>query len=111
MLICTTIHIDIECELPPDIEQGSYTLSDGTEVGSVATYSCSFGFEFANINRQSLTCGKDGKWKGNVPICKGTCRVHVSPSHYIEIVLLRIYVTNLPMMCIKPCTMAFIVLS
>ena len=68
MLICTTIHIDIGCELPPDIEHGSYTLSDGTEVGSVATYSCDIGFK---LTRQSLTCGANGRWIGTVPRCLG----------------------------------------
>ena len=64
MLIYTAIHIDIECELPPDIEHGSYTLSDGTEVGSVATYTCDPGFQIRN--RASLTCGDDGEWVGRV---------------------------------------------
>ena len=66
--ICT-IHIDIDCGLPPDIINGTYTLLNGTGVGSVATYSCYIGFQLGF--RESLTCGDNGEWQGPVPRCLG----------------------------------------
>ena len=61
----------IDCGNPPDVANGAYTLSDGTVLGSVATYSCNSGYTLARPAANSLTCRPSGNWGGTVPRCRG----------------------------------------
>ena len=61
----------VDCGPPPDVINATYTLSDGTVEGSVATYSCIAGFRLARTRENSLTCSDSGDWRGTMPRCRG----------------------------------------
>ena len=75
----------IDCGPPPDVINGTYTLSDGTVEGSVAMYSCKSGFRLAKKKENSLTCTASGDWSGKMPGCKGRymCNNVLKVSKYI----------------------------
>ena len=61
----------VDCGPPPDVVNATYTLSDGTAEGSVATYSCIAGFTLVRNRENSLTCSDNGDWEGAMPRCRG----------------------------------------
>ncbi|XP_035223084.1 CUB and sushi domain-containing protein 3-like [Stegodyphus dumicola] len=71
--------VKMECEEPPSISNGKYTVKtseDGRKViGSTATYTCDAGFEIENDTSAVLTCELDLKtndihWSNPTPRCK-----------------------------------------
>lgn len=56
-----------DCGDPGELENGQVTLSSGTTLGSVATYSCTTGYNA--IGETVRECGTDGLWTNSVPIC------------------------------------------
>ncbi|XP_035206986.1 sushi, von Willebrand factor type A, EGF and pentraxin domain-containing protein 1-like [Stegodyphus dumicola] len=70
---------EMECEEPPSISNGNYTVKTGEDgrrvIGSTATYSCDTGFELENDTSNVLTCELDVKtndthWSNLTPSCK-----------------------------------------
>ena len=63
-------YIEINCVLLPNPGNGSVVHS-GTDVGSVATYSCFIGFTLVGggAGGDRRVCSTDGKWTGTAPIC------------------------------------------
>ena len=69
------IEQEVDCGTPPDVADGTYTLSDGTKQGSVATYSCNTGYKLKRNNQNKQTCTASGDWSGTLPQCVGEfCR-------------------------------------
>ena len=48
-------------------DNGQVTLSSGTTLGSVATFSCNIGYDI--IGETMRECGTDGVWTNSVPTC------------------------------------------
>ena len=58
----------VRCPDLPDPVDGSVELRSGTEVGSIAVYSCNEGFVlFGGFSIRQ--CGSDGMWSGKAPVC------------------------------------------
>lgn len=57
----------INCGTLANIENGRLEIR-GTTVGSIARYSCLFGFLLAG--NPVRTCLNDGTWSGNAPFCR-----------------------------------------
>ncbi|XP_052261322.1 sushi, von Willebrand factor type A, EGF and pentraxin domain-containing protein 1-like [Dreissena polymorpha] len=58
-----------DCGLPTPILNGSYTLSQGTTLGSTATLQCQAGFQLANGD-STLICDASSQWIGTQPVCE-----------------------------------------
>ncbi len=68
--ICPTNISVVSCGFPGSI--GNATISGNNyNYGNIFTYMCHADFELTsgNLNR---TCGEDGNWTGNPPVCSGT---------------------------------------
>lgn len=57
------------CERLPNPLNGVVDTSEGREVGSVATYTCIFGFQL--VGDTTRVCGDDRMWNGSEPECRG----------------------------------------
>jgi hypothetical protein len=55
---------------PSNPQDGTVSLSQGSQYGSVATYACSQGYRLQGS--ASRTCG-DAGWSGSAPRCEATC--------------------------------------
>ena len=64
---------EIDCGILPHPCFGHVELS-GTEEGSIATYTCSEGFELEGT--QTRVCQSDGTWSGKEPTCEGEEPLH-----------------------------------
>ena len=58
----------VDCGTPPTVTHGFTTLSRGTELGSVATYSCESQYVLAGSSTRE--CAEDSEWSGQSPVCK-----------------------------------------
>ena len=69
---------DINCDPLTGPDNGQVDTSNGTIVGSIATYTCDTGYALSGS--QSRICGADGNWTSTVPMCKGkpSCNLHSS---------------------------------
>ena len=54
-------------ELTPP-ENGGVKFSAGTDIGSIATYSCNSGFVLSGSGIR--ICGEGGLWSGDAPTCE-----------------------------------------
>ena len=48
---------------------GQVTLTAGTTVGQIATYSCDTGYNL--VGDSTRTCQATGNWSGSAPTCQG----------------------------------------
>ena len=66
MILITLICL-VDCgnlTVPPN---GAIMLSDGTLEGSIATYTCSFGFRL--VGNDERICQFNATWTGEIPDC------------------------------------------
>ena len=54
--------------MPPEVAHGFITLSQGTAVGSVATYSCERQYVLDGISTRE--CEMNNEWSGQPPTCR-----------------------------------------
>ena len=59
----------VDCDVLDTIENGYIEYSDGTVYQSVATYNCHIGHDLSTSGDEMRTCGSNGMWNGNAPIC------------------------------------------
>ncbi|XP_052263599.1 sushi, von Willebrand factor type A, EGF and pentraxin domain-containing protein 1-like [Dreissena polymorpha] len=57
----------IECGQPPDVKNGSFSLSSGTQYGSIGTATCVEGYEIHET--ANIMCGDNGNWNGSLSDC------------------------------------------
>ena len=57
---------------PPGVSEGGVVSSNGTGVGSVATYDCKPGFVLEQEGGNKRVCNRSGNWTGSIPECKST---------------------------------------
>ena len=58
----------VDCGSPTAVSHGSFTLSRGTELGSVATYSCES--QYVLDGSRTRQCEDNEEWSGQAPTCK-----------------------------------------
>ena len=67
------IHAAVNCGLPPSINNGQFSAS-ATTFQSVATYTCSEGYEFpSGAQEMSITCEANMAWSTPTPQCQRKC--------------------------------------
>lgn len=59
----------ISCEQLVSPLNGQVSVSGDNRPGSVATYSCNQGFDLEGSSVR--TCGSDGSYSGQAPVCRG----------------------------------------
>ena len=60
-------HAEIDCGDPGTPSNGRLSLSDGTNFGSIVTYSCSEGYRLEGA--ETRTCLSGRVWSGSRPVC------------------------------------------
>ncbi len=66
------VHAASVCANLVDPDNGRVvSLTDQTNPGSVALYSCTFGYRLTGIQGTTRTCMPTGEWDGRDPTCKG----------------------------------------
>ena len=79
----------VDCRDPPNIENGHYTLLNGTTThGSIVEYNCEPDHWLEPPNNRKLTCLRDGKWNNEPPSCD--CK---KPSNHCPCILTTYKVT------------------
>ena len=79
-----SIQLDLHaCAELTDPANGNVDVTDGTNTGSVATYSCDDGYTLSGS--ETRTCEEGGLWSGDAPVCEGKVVV-VQCIHEIKIV-------------------------
>ena len=63
------------CNFPPDIDNGTYTQTQGNTYGSVTTYACNPGWYLNGT--ATVTCWDDSVWVGDIPNCFGVYELMV----------------------------------
>ena len=58
------------CDFPLDIDNGTYTQTQGNTYGSVTTYACNSGWYLNGT--ATVTCWDDSVWVGDIPNCFGS---------------------------------------
>ena len=53
-----------------DPDDGIVDLSEGTELGAVASYVCDINFMLVGTDSQRI-CGVNGTWTNSEPLCEG----------------------------------------
>ena len=66
MQLNSKFHILVDCGSPPAPVNGD-VMFDSTSEGSVANYSCNFGFRLDGNNQRQ--CQSTATWSGTVPTC------------------------------------------
>ncbi|XP_051780778.1 complement receptor type 2-like isoform X1 [Erpetoichthys calabaricus] len=56
------------CGIPPELYNGEYEITEGTEFGATATAKCHEGYIIEGRDYH-LTCGADGHWFGDSLVC------------------------------------------
>ena len=64
----TRLHFSLEITCPnlADPANGA-VMVEGMNPGDTATYTCNSGFEL--VGADTLTCGSDGMWSPDLPVC------------------------------------------
>ena len=71
-VLLPSVEIFMYCICPAlSFDCGTVTLSDGYEVGSIATYECDEPYELRGHLKRC--CLPDGTWSGDEPKCDGMC--------------------------------------
>ena len=64
------MHLDVDCGFPDEtILNGHVDTSNGTIIGSTATYTCNTGYSLSGS--QLRKCGADRNWTSTAPVCRG----------------------------------------
>ena len=58
----------VNCSRPPSLDHGFYTLSNGTNLNSVATYSCNRQYVLDGLPTRH--CQANDQWSGETPTCR-----------------------------------------
>ena len=74
ILLCNDVilssYVDtLACAELADPANGNVELSAGTDIGSVATYTCNDGYILGGSSTR--TCEEGGLWSGEAPTCEG----------------------------------------
>ena len=67
-MIFAALSTVVDCGTPPEIDHGLTSLSGGTVLGSLVTYSCEREYVLDGISTRQ--CQENSQWSGQSPICK-----------------------------------------
>ena len=66
------ISVAVDCGSVVDLINGQVNSLNGTTIGSVATFTCNFGYKLSH--QQVVMCGGNGMWSPASPTCQSTSK-------------------------------------